>query len=171
MTLQELFDLLSANPELILFYFIAVPLTAYLANIFGRGEGHLSPWKYLYCSLVYLAAIPGIFAVILNIYLFLFERQPILQTNIYTQIIPILVMVLTLWLIKRNVPFELIPGFDKLSGLIMITFTLLGLMWILDRTHIFAVTFLPFQYVIILLLVALVVVRIGWKKVIGTKSV
>ena len=73
MTLQELFDVLGANPEIILFFFAALPLTAFLASVFGRGEGHLSPWKYLYCILTYLSAIPGIFAILLNIYLFLFE--------------------------------------------------------------------------------------------------
>ncbi len=170
MTLQEFFDILSGSPEIIIFYFIAIPMTAFLANVFGKGEGHLTPWKYLYCLLVYLAAIPGIFAVLLNIYLFLFERQPVLQTNIYTQILPIAVMLLTLWLVKRNVPFELVPGFGKLSGLIMIIFILLALMWVLDRTRIFAVTFLPFQYVLLILILAFVGIRIGWKKIIDDSS-
>ncbi len=164
MTLQEFFDVCSQNPEIIGFFFVALPLTAFLASIFGKGEGHLSPWKYLYTVLVYLATIPGIFAVILNVYLFLFEKQPIMQSNIFTQILPIFIMILTLWLIKRNVPFEYIPGFDKISGLVMITFAILAVMWLLDRMHIFAITFLPFHYVIILLIVLFVLARIGMKR-------
>lgn len=164
MTLQEFFDVISLHPEIIGFYFVALPLTALLAGIFGRGEGHLSPWKYLYSLLVYLATVPGIFALTLNIYFFLFERRPVMETNIYTQILPIVVMLLTLWLIKRNVPFDLIPGFDKISGLIMVTFAILGAMWLLDRLHIFAITIMPFQYVIIFLVVVFIVVRFGMKK-------
>lgn len=171
MTLQAFFDLLSNNPQIIIFYFVAIPLTAYLAGIFGRGEGHLSPWKYLYCLLVYLAAIPGIFAINLNIYLFLFERQSILQTNLYTQILPVLVMFVTLWLVRRNVPFELVPGFDRLSGLMLIIFTLLGLMWILDRTHIIAITIIPFYYVLLLILAAIIAIRVGFKKAFGNRDV
>ena len=164
MTLQEFFDVCSNHPEFIGFFFIALPLTAFLAGIFGKGEGHLSPWKYLYSFLVYCATIPGIFAIIFNIYLFLFERQSIMQSNIYTQILPILIMIFTLWLIKRNVPFEYVPGFNKLSGLIMVVFTILTFMWLLDRTHILAVTFLPFHYVILLLIFLFIVARLGLKK-------
>ncbi len=164
MTLQEFFDVCSNHPEFIGFYFVALPLTAFLASVFGKGEGHLSPWKYLYTFLVYCATIPGIFAVVLNVYLFLFERQSIMDSNIYTQILPIVIMFFTLWLIKRNVPFEYIPGFNKISGLVMVTFAIIAVMWLLDRTHIFAVTFLPFHYVLLLLVGLFVFARLGLKK-------
>ena len=164
MTLQQLFDLLSQNPSIILFYFMAIPLTAFLAGVFGKGEGHLTPWKQLYCVLIFAAAIPGIFAFILNVYLFLFERQPILNTNIYTQILPLLIMFLTFWLVRRNVPFELIPGFDRISGLLMIVLAVLAFMWFLDRLHIIAFTYMPFHYVIILLVAIFVGVRYGLRK-------
>jgi len=164
MTLQEFFDACTNNPEIIGFYFVALPLTAFLASVFGKGEGHLSPWKYLYTVLVYAATVPGIFAIVLNVYLFLFERQPIMQSNLFTQVLPVMVMVLTLWLIKRNVPFEYIPGFNKISGLIMVMMAIIAVMWLLDRTRIFAVTFLPFQYVILMLVGLLVVARLGLKK-------
>ena len=164
MTLQEFFDTLSAHPEILGFYYLAVPLTAFLASIFGKGEGHLTPWKEMYCVLVYLACIPGIFAITLNIYLFLFERQPIMETNLYTQVLPLLVMILTLWLIKRNVPFELIPGFDRIGGLLLIVFAVLAVMWLLDRLHIIAITFMPFHYVVLLLVGAFIAVRYGVKR-------
>ena len=164
MTLQEFFSLLSAHPEILGFFFMAVPLTAFLAGMFGKGEGHLTPWKQLYCVLVYMATIPGIFAISLNVYFFLFERRPIMDSNIYTQIIPIFIMVLTLWLIRRNVPFELIPGFDRLGGLAMIISILLASMWLLDRTHIIAITVMPFYYVIIFMIIAFIGIRFGMKR-------
>lgn len=43
MTLKQFFDFLSSNPSLILFYAIAVPLSALLTGFFSKGEGHLSP--------------------------------------------------------------------------------------------------------------------------------
>jgi len=163
MTLRELFELLSENPTIILFYFIAIPLTAFLAWIFGRDEGVNSPWKELYSCLVFATCIPGTFAVTLNVYLFLFEKQSVYDTNIYTQMLPILSMVITLWLIRKNVCFEDIPGFGKLGGLMLLITTLFIIMWILEKTHIFVISFMPFQYFLILLLVLLVVVRFGWK--------
>jgi len=163
MTLQQFFQLLGDNPEVILFFFIALPLTAALALVFGRGQGENTPWKELYGLLVYLACLPGIFAITLNAYLFLFERQSIMQTNIYTQILPILSMVLTLWIIRRNICFEDIPGFDRLGGLVAMILVLFVLMWILEKTHIFVISIMPFSYFIILLVVILVMVRFGWK--------
>lgn len=164
MTLQQFFDLLSANPAIVLFYFIALPLTAFLSGILDRREGHKSPWKYAYCALLYMAAVPGIFAVFLNVYFFLFERQSILQANIYTQFLPIVAIFVTFLIIRRNVDFATIPGFYKLSGLIMIVTALMAGMWVLDRTHIIAITFLPFQYVILIIIALLVLIRVGWKR-------
>ena len=165
MTLQQFFDILSHNPAIILFYFIALPLTAFLCGVFGKGEGHLSPWKYVYCTLLYMAAVPGIFAIILNVYLFLFERQSVLQMNIFTQLLPIISMFVTFLIIRRNVDFVQIPGFDKLTGLLLIVTGLLASMWILDRTHIIAITFLPFQYVILIIIVLLILIRFGWSRI------
>ena len=165
MTLGEFFDILSRNPAIVLFYFIAVPLTALLAYFFGKNEGHLSPWKYLYSVLIYLTAVPGIFAITLCIYKFFFERQGIEQINIYTELVPIGSMILTLWLIRKNVSLDDIPGFDKLSGLMIVIAVVLVIMWILDKTHIFVFTSFPFVYVLLLLIVLFILIRLGLKKV------
>ena len=127
MTLQEFFDLLAESPILILSYFLLIPITAAVAGFMGKGEGHLSPWKYLYSSLVYLVCVPGILAISLNIYVFLFENQSIFKSDIFTQILPIFAMVVTLLIIRKNVPLDRIPGFEKLSGLFMLIFAVLFL--------------------------------------------
>jgi len=163
MTLQDFFDFISEHPAIILFYFIALPLTAFLACIFGRKEGHLSPWKFLYSFLIYGACIPGIFSISLNVYLFLFERQSVLDANLYTQILPIVVMGFTLWFISKNVDLDEIPGFDKLGGLMIMIACILALMWMLDRTRIFAITILPFWTVILIIIGLLIVARLGFK--------
>ena len=75
MTLGEFFEMCGENPTLLLGFFMLVPFVALLALFFSGGQGHLSPWKYLYSVLIYLVAIPGIFAVTLSVYLFLFERR------------------------------------------------------------------------------------------------
>ncbi len=164
MTLQDFFNACAQQPAIPIFFFTALPLTAFLAGIFGKNEGHLSPWKYLYSTLIYLASIPGIFSITLSIYLFLFEKRSVFETDIVLQILPILVMILTFWLIKRNVEMDQIPGFGQLGGLIlMITVIMIG-MWILDRTHIFVISVLPFHWFIIFFIALLILFRFGWKK-------
>lgn len=170
MTLGEFFQLLSANPSIILFFFIAVPMTAGLAYVYGKGEGNKRPWSYLYSALVHLAVIPGIFAITLNVYLFMFERLPIMETDIYTQILPIISMIFTLVLIRKNTCFEDIPGFGRLSALIIIILAILSLMWLMDRTHIIAITFIPFHWIIVFILVILVVFRFAGKRLFGSQN-
>ena len=165
MTLGDFFGLMSQNPSIILFYFIALPLSALLAWLLGRGDGHASPWKYFYCGIIYLACVPGIFAITLSVYQFLFERMPISQMNIYTQILPLVSMFLTIFLVKKNVNLDQIPGFGKLPALMVIILVIFGLMWALDRTRIIAFTGFPFSYIIIILAVLFVVVRIAMRRI------
>jgi hypothetical protein len=167
MTLQELINRIGQNPDAILFFFIAVPLVAFLVGWLAPNEGHLPPWKYIYSTLVYLACVPGVFAIALNAYLFLFERRSIFAFDVYTQILPIFAMLLTLWLIRRAVLLEYIPGFQKLSGLVIMIFASLAIMWIVDRTRIMVFSYLPFQYVLGIFTVLLALMLWGWKSLFG----
>ncbi len=164
MTLGEFFGLLNQNPAIVIFFFIAVPLSALLGLVFGKGEGHQSPWKYFYCAIVYLACVPGIFAITLNLYQFLFERMPVREMNIFTQILPLISMAVSLYLVKKNVSLDQIPGFGKLSALFVVILVVLALMWGLDRTRVIAFTGFPFYYVILILIAMFVVVRFAMNK-------
>ena len=104
------------------------------------------------------------FAITLDVYLFLFERQSIWDANLYTQFLPVLVMLITLMIIKRYVQLEAIPGFGRLTGLILMISAVLVAMWFLDKTHIFVFSYLPFYQVVILLVVLFVVIRLAWQK-------
>lgn len=168
MTLREFFDYLGEHPLVITGYFLLIPLIAVLAGMAGRGEGHQSPWKYLYSLLIFAVAIPGIFSIALSVYLFLFERGgSILNTNILTQVIPVVSMVLTLGVIRRNVSFDNIPGFDRLSSMMLTIGSVFILMYLLDRTHIIAFVRVPVQYLILIVVGLLLVFRYGFRQLIS----
>lgn len=164
MTLKDFFDLIGQNPIWILVYFLMIPITAFLAGIFGKGEGHLTPWRQLYSTLIYLVAVPGLFAISLSIYFFLFERRSILDTDVFNQIVPVLSMIGTLLIIRQNVNMDRIPGFGKISGLMMMIGTALLLMWMVDRTRIWVVSYLPFHQVLLIFAGLLLIIRMGWRK-------
>lgn len=168
MTLREFFDYLGAHPLTVVGFFLLIPLIALLAGWMGRGEGHLSPWRYLYSLLVYAVCIPGIFSITLSVYLFLFERGgSIMNLNLLTQVAPALSMILTLGIIRRNTPFESIPGFGKLSSLMMTIGAVFVLMYLLDRTHLIAFVRVPVQYLVLIVVGLLVVLRFGFKQLIA----
>lgn len=169
MTLKELFAYIGQEPSFILFYFLIIPVTALLVGILGKGEGHLNPWKYLYAVLIYFVSIPGIFAVALNIYFFLFQRGDILQTDVYLQILPIFVLLLTTWLIRRNVDLNLVPGFKTLAGLWLMMLASMSLMFLLDRTQLVVFSYLPFQYLLLVFVGLFGVIYFGWRRFTSVK--
>lgn len=168
MTLQELFDYLAENPTYLILYFIMLPLAALVAGWLDQNRGHYNPWSYIYTFLIYGSCIPGIFSIALNVYLFLFERHSIYQTDLYTQVLPWLSMVVTLLIIRRNVDLDYVPGFDRLSGLIMILGAVMAVMWFFDRTHIIAFIHLRWQVVLAVFLVLIAIVYFGSRRLFGS---
>jgi hypothetical protein len=90
-----------------------------------------------------------------------------MNAELLLQVLPILSMILTLFIIKRNVNLDFVPGFDKLSGFMMIIGILLTMMWILDRTHFFVFASMPFSTVLIILIGGILVIRYSLKKILS----
>ncbi|GAB3270110.1 hypothetical protein GCM10027347_40580 [Larkinella harenae] len=165
MTLQDFFQYVSSNPALLTVLLLSIPAVAFIVNLWsGETAEEIWRWRFVYATLVYLACIPGIFAVTLNIYLFLFERQSIWQMNLVTQVLPVVTMVATLMLVKRKLPFAYIPGFGRLSGFMTLITAVIGILWIIDRTRIYAVTYIPFAYLVIGFVAVLLLIRFAWSK-------
>lgn len=82
------------------------------------------------------------------------------------QFFPILSMVLTIAIIRRFVNLDDVPGFDKLTGFILIIGVILTLMWVLDRTHIYAISFMPFYIVLLVIVGGILLIRYGLKHLI-----
>ncbi len=164
MTLKEFFDLLSVNPSYIVGFFLLIPLAAFIGTVIGRGEEDEPVWKFYYSTLIYLAAVPGIFSVTLNIYLFLFERRSVMDSDVFTQILPIISMFATLMIIRKSINLDKIPGFGNLSGLIWMIGAVLMIMWFMEKTRIYVFSYMPVQYVFFILIGLILFFRFGWSK-------
>ncbi|HOY16808.1 MAG TPA: hypothetical protein PLC89_05940 [Haliscomenobacter sp.] len=167
MTLRDLLIYVGNHPESVVLYFAILPIAALLLAWIAGVEGRNSPWNYLYSAIIYLSAVPGIFALSLNVYIFLFERGSIMNLDVYTQLLPILSMILTLGIVRRNVDLSYVPGFGKLSGLLMLIGATIGLMWLVDRTRIYAIVSMPFSVVILVFVVLMLVLRFGYRQTFG----
>ena len=77
MTLRDLFLAVSENPLPIYIYLICLPLFAFLWGILTQKEKPNSSLIYGFSILIFLAVIPGVFALLLAVYLFMFERQSV----------------------------------------------------------------------------------------------
>lgn len=165
MTLNDLFQYALDHPANVLFYFALIPFAALLAGWMEREEGHLPPWNYLYSTLVYLVAVPAILSVAYSVYKWLFERASILDANLMLQALPIISMLLTFFIIKRQVRVEDLPGFGRLGGLVMMISAAIIIMWFIDRVRIVVFSYMPIQYLLIIFLVLLAFIRFGWRRV------
>ncbi|MEM9526928.1 MAG: hypothetical protein AAGA31_09985 [Bacteroidota bacterium] len=165
MTLNDLFQYALDHPANVLFYFALIPFAALLAGWMEREEGHLPPWNYLYSTLVYLVAVPAILSVAYSVYKWLFERASILDANLMLQVLPIVSMFLTFFIIKRQVRVEDLPGFGRLGGLVMMISAAIIIMWFIDRVRIVVFSYMPIQYLLLIFLVLLAFIRFGWRRV------
>ena len=162
MTLRDYFNYAHANPQWFVFFFLIIPLIAFLIGWIGKNEKDQTPFNYIFAVLIYLVCVPGIFSITLDIYLFLFERQSIFDANLVLQVLPILSMVFTLQIIKYYVSLDEIPGFHRISGLVMLIFFTICIMWFVDRTQIYAIAFLSLYQVVLVFIVLFLLVKYGW---------
>ena len=164
MTIKDVFLSISENQNYAIVFFAVIPIFAFLVGLIGGQKDHLAPWKYIYSGLIYLVSIPGIFAVGFNLYLFLFQRRDIMETELLIQVLPIVSMLVTIAIMRNNIKLEFIPGFDKISGLWLMLFATMFFMWLLEKIHIVVFSFLPFQYLLGIFGVLFVIIYFGWRK-------
>jgi hypothetical protein len=162
--LSQLFQYVSGHPWPATAYFLLLPFVVWIVGLVASGSRNVKLWSYIYAILVYAVCIPGVFAVTLNMYLFLFERQSIWQTNVILQFLPVITMAISLILIKSKIPFSLIPGFGKISGFLTLIAALIGLMWFFDRIRLVAFTYVPFSVILIGFILTLIAIRFAWSK-------
>lgn len=160
MTLAQFFDYLSGHPLLTLAFFVFPPAMALCVGHLGRGRGYEAPWRYAYAALIYAVCIPGLLALALLVYLFLFERMSVYDVNLLTTFVPIASMTATLVLIRHDVDLDYVPGFGRLSGLMAVIFGLICLMYAADRTRVIMFSYLPFAWVLVGFVA--VVALMGW---------
>jgi len=145
---------------------VIIVVIAVLHFVVGKEDAQYSPWCGIYSVLVHLVTIPGMAAIFFSVYLFLFERQSIMDTSITVQVLPIILMIVSLFLIKTNVSLRSLPGFGRLSSLILTISLVLALMWVLDKTRLIlgAFTMLPIQYVALIFIGLFLAVKFAMRR-------
>ena len=138
MTTRDLIQWAGEHSVVLLPAFIAPPVLAWLVGrLHGRDQGKFAPWKYLYAVLVYLVCVPGMFAGVITAYTLFFSGENLLDANLLVYFLPIASMVATLVLIRKNVSFDDVPGFDRLSGLMVMVGCSFIIALVIQKTRIF----------------------------------
>lgn len=137
MTTREFIQAIDSHPFILVGAFALPPLLAWAcALVHGRNRGGLAPWTYVYSVLVYAVCIPGLFAAVLTAYALFFTRENLLDASLPVYFLPIVSMVVTLVRIRKSVSFDKVPGFDRLSGLMVMIGLSFAIALAIDRTRI-----------------------------------
>lgn len=137
MTVRELLGLCQQHPLALLALGLLPPLlVAAVGRLHAPGRGGASPWRHVYAVLIYVACVPGMGAAVLTGYTLFFTRESLLDANLLVYGLPILSMVATLVLIRKRVGFDEVPGFDRLSGLMVLLAVTFVLLLVVHKTFI-----------------------------------
>ena len=135
------------NPNNLIIYFAGLPVLALLIGLLHkRRRGEQTKFCYLYSLLTYATTIPGTFSLSLIAYTLFFTQANLLDVNLYVYFLPPFSMLITLIVIGNQAEFSKLPGFNRLSGLIVllaITFTIVLFVF---KTRIFIGFFGSFEY-------------------------
>jgi len=166
MTVQNLLNWFSANPNLVLVYFIIVFAISLIGLLFVTPKNFKTPINYLYSILIYAVTIPGLLTLVLLLYRFFFLKTNLLHLDVITNFVPLIGMVITLIVIKKTIPMSLIPGFGKLSGLFIIIIITFIITYLLQKMF-FGVFFVgKIQYLIVFFLALLFGLKIAWNRIV-----
>jgi hypothetical protein len=119
-TLREALSWAGQRPIALVVMFVVPPVLVWLLRFFhSRTRGGEAPWKYIYAVLVYLVCVPGILAAVVTCYTLFFTHESLLDVNVLVYLLPLASMAATLLLMRQSVSFDAVPGFDRLSGLMV----------------------------------------------------
>jgi hypothetical protein len=163
MTIQELINLLSDSPmPLFVYYGLITIVTILLVKLIN--ENNVNSLKYVASALVYGVSVPGIFAILLTFYTLFMLKTSLLEVSILIYFLPIVIMAVVLFGLNKKLRMSLIPGFDKLSGLMIIIALAMLIMFILQRTYFGVLFFGGFFQLLIVFVVLFLVLKIAWTK-------
>lgn len=128
-----------AWPLLLAVVLVPVLLAGGTGLLHAPGRGGDAPSRYLYAVAIYLAAIPGMFSVVLALYALLFTGESLLEVNLLVYFGPIAGMVATFALARRTVDLDDVPWFGRISGLLLMAAVSFAAVFVLSRLRVWVV--------------------------------
>ena len=120
MSVNELLKRLDDYTGWAVCFFAALPMLAFIVSFLYRRTGRRAFIELMFSAITYLSAVPGVFACILIFYLLFFTRSNLLNVDIVFSFLPIISMGLVFGIIGKNANFDDLPGFGRLTGLMLL---------------------------------------------------
>jgi hypothetical protein len=171
MSLEDLMKALSQGWPYMLSFFTLLPFLSFLlGRMMKTQERTKKGWRFTFSFFVYLVTIPGLLSSVMLAYHLIFLSSNILELDFFAYFLPIVSMVITLSLVHNAIPLAELPGFNRLSGLMMVIASLFVITLTLERSSFrFWIFTSGTSFLIFFALLALAV-RFGWGRVMKNKK-
>ena len=170
MSVNDLIDLSANYRAWLLGYFLALPVLTMLVAAALNSLQNTRIIDYCLSMFIYFSAIPGMFSASLIFYSLFIAGHDLLKVDAVVYFLPIISMGSIFYLIGRKTDFDHLPGFGRLSGLMI----LLILVWIgvlcLYRFRFVIGFFSSVQSLIVIGLILFFIFKFGAYKAFGTKA-
>ncbi|QWX83764.1 hypothetical protein H0I23_15120 [Cellulophaga sp. HaHaR_3_176] len=163
MSIQDLILWFNTNRTYVLYYFAIALILAVICNLILKPK-NVNSIKYIMSAIVYGVCIPGLLAFFLLLYNILFLRQNILELSLVTYFLPIIAMVSVIIILNKKVKMSRLPGFTKLSSLMVMISIAFFILFILQRSHFGVLILGGFTQLLLVFGVILVILRVAWAK-------
>ena len=170
MTVNQFLAYLAEHQWLVAAVLLGIPLFCALLNQTQQRATARTPIHYLYSAAVFTTAIPGLFAAIVVFYSMFFIRTNLLDANLVLYFLPLVSMAATLLIVKRRVGFDILPGFDRLAGLMILLGVVCLVLFFLYRLRFVIGFFASIEQLLVAGVAIYVLAKFGMSKLRGKKA-
>ena len=170
MTISQIMDAIGGYGVFIIIIFVIIPLAAFAyGKAVGKEKAVQSPHKYIYSFLIYLSSVPGMFSLVLCAYALFILKANLLEVNIVVYFVPIISMIATIILIRKNVDLNYVPGFDRLYGLFIVLGATFTIALMILQTRIFLFFGSSIMTLVVFVVILYLALQWGMDKLTGKK--
>lgn len=167
MTIDDLLRAAGRYPWHVLAVFVAPPLLALVTGGIHRtrARGAAAPYRHVYGALIYAVTIPGMLAAVLTGYGLFFLRADLRTVPILLYFLPIASMLATWALVRSRVDLDRVPGFERLSALMLAVALCFALAFAVNRLFFGVLFFGSWQGLLVAAGVFFVLLRTAFRRV------
>lgn len=120
MTVEGLITAVAQDKIALIFLFLLLPCAALMLNKLTSLRGMVPPYTYIYSVTIYITCICGILSICIWIYTATFQMKSLLDLNFFIYYLPIVSMVATLVLIKKQIKLSELPWYGEFYELVIL---------------------------------------------------
>ncbi|WP_163831927.1 hypothetical protein [Spartinivicinus ruber] len=169
MSVNELLSLIAEYRLVIVSYFVSLPVVSFVLLLIYKRTTQLNWIDYLLSGIVYLASIPGIISFSLIFYTLFIIRDNLLEVDALVYFLPVISMVLVFIQVARKTDYDRLPGFGRLSGLMLLMLLTCLMILVLQRFHFFIGFFASIESLVVIAIVIFALFKFASAKIMNKR--